>query len=61
MRKEKLHCPTLEAFKGAALYELYEELQADKKAFKQDLKADFEMDRATSVRFVAALRQLFAE
>ena len=61
MRKEKLHCPTLEAFKGAALYELYEELQADKKAFKKDLKTEYKMDKATSVRFTAALRQLFDE
>ena len=61
MKKEKLHCSTLEAFKGAALYVLYEDLQADRKAFKQDLKTDFEMDFATSARFIAALQQLFAE
>ena len=61
MKKEKLHCPTLEAFKGAALYVLYKELQHDMKAFKKDLKTEYEMNTATSVRFIGALQQLFAE
>ena len=57
--KKKLHCPTLEGFDGAALHELYIDLQNDAKAFREELKSDFEMDCATAVRFTSKLRKLF--
>ena len=61
LRKKNLRCPTLEGFDGAALHELYIDLQDDAKAFKEELKTGFEMESSTAYRFTAQLRKLFAE